>query len=74
MINPKVIYIPTIIVTTNPKFKSMCEEIFGSVDIYIYVYDEKNWEETLKLVDTTSEYCPYKALFSLLIGMSSIMQ
>lgn len=54
---------PTIIVTTNPKFKSMCEEIFGPV-ITIYVYDEKNWEETLLLVDTTSEYALTGAIFS----------
>ena len=43
---------PTVIVTTNPKFKSMCEEIFGPV-ITIYVYDEDNWKETLALVDET---------------------
>ena len=54
---------PTIIVTTNPKFKSMCEEIFGPV-ITIYVYDKKNWEETLELVDTTSEYALTGAIFS----------
>ena len=54
---------PTIIVTTNPKFKSMCEEIFGPV-ITIYVYDEKNWEETLELVDSTSEYALTGAIFS----------
>ena len=52
---------PTIIVTTNPKFKSMCEEIFGPVTLY--VYDKKNWEETLELVDTTSEYA-LQAIFS----------
>ena len=46
---------PTIIVTTNPYFKSMCEEIFGPV-ITIYIYDENKWEETLKIVDNTSEY------------------
>ena len=33
----------------------MCEEIFGPV-ITIYVYDENKWEETLKIVDNTSEY------------------
>ena len=54
---------PTIIVTTNPKFKSMCEEIFGPI-ITIYIYDEENWEETLELVDTTSEYALTGAIFS----------
>ena len=46
---------PTIIKTNNPKFKTMVEEIFGPV-ITIYVYDEKEWEETLELVNNTSEY------------------
>jgi 1-pyrroline-5-carboxylate dehydrogenase len=46
---------PTVIVTTNPQFKSMVEEIFGPV-ITIYVYEEDKYEETLKIVDSTSEY------------------
>ena len=33
----------------------MCEEIFGPV-ITIFVYHEDKWEETLKIVDKTSEY------------------
>lgn len=54
---------PTIIVTTNPKFKTMVEEIFGPV-ITIYVYDENKWEETLELVDNTSEYALTGAILS----------
>lgn len=46
---------PTMIVTTNPHFKSMVEEIFGPV-LTIYVYDETKYEETLTLLDQTSEY------------------
>lgn len=46
---------PTIIVTTDPKFKTMVEEIFGPV-ITIYVYDENKFDETLTLLDETSEY------------------
>lgn len=46
---------PTVIVTTNPKFKTIEEEIFGPV-LTIYVYDENKYEETLRLVDGTSEY------------------
>lgn len=46
---------PTTIVTTNPKFRTMCEEIFGPV-LTIYVYDENKFEETLHLLDETSEY------------------
>jgi|TARA_B110000196_G_scaffold301718_1_gene296070 1-pyrroline-5-carboxylate dehydrogenase len=54
---------PTVVVTTNPKFRTMCEEVFGPL-ITIYVYDEKNWIETLKLVDETSEYALTGAVFS----------
>ena len=54
---------PTIIVTTDPKFKSMCEEIFGPV-ITIFVYAEDKWNDTLKLVDNTSEYALTGAVFS----------
>jgi 1-pyrroline-5-carboxylate dehydrogenase len=46
---------PTTVVTTNPKFRTMCEEIFGPV-LTIYVYDENKFEETLELLDQTSEY------------------
>ena len=54
---------PTIILTTNPKFRTMCEEIFGPV-ITIYVYDKDKFEETLELVDSTSEYALTGAIFS----------
>ena len=46
---------PTTILTDNPKFTTMCEEIFGPV-LTIYLYNPKDWEATLKLVDTTSPY------------------
>ena len=46
---------PTIIETQDPKYTTMCEEIFGPV-LTIYVYDENKFEETLKLVDSTSAY------------------
>ena len=55
---------PTIIVTTNPLFKTMINEIFGPV-ITIYIYDSEKWEETLKLVDSTSEYALTGAIFSI---------
>ena len=54
---------PTIIVTTNPKFKTMVEEVFGPV-MTIYVYDENKWEDTLELVDETSEYALTGAILS----------
>ena len=46
---------PTIIETTDPKYITMSEELFGPV-LTIYVYDENKYEETLKLVDSTSAY------------------
>ena len=45
---------PTTIVTTNPHFKSMVEEIFGPV-LTLYVYDD-SWENICKIVDSTSPY------------------
>jgi 1-pyrroline-5-carboxylate dehydrogenase len=46
---------PTVAVTTNPKFRTMCEEIFGPV-LTIYVYADADYEATMKLLDETSEY------------------
>ena len=46
---------PTVVVTSNPKFRTLCEEIFGPV-LTIYVYDENDFEKTLDLVDGTSDY------------------
>ena len=46
---------PTTIVTTNPKFKTMEDEIFGPV-MTIYVYDDAKFDEALELCDTTSMY------------------
>jgi 1-pyrroline-5-carboxylate dehydrogenase len=46
---------PTVIEALDPKYVTMCEEIFGPV-LTIHVYDEEKFEETLHLVDTTSPY------------------
>jgi 1-pyrroline-5-carboxylate dehydrogenase len=46
---------PTVIEAFDPNYVTMCEELFGPV-LTIYVYDEKKYEETLKLVDSTSGY------------------
>jgi len=46
---------PTVILTKDPKYTTMCTELFGPV-ITIYVYDENDYTETLKLVDQTSDY------------------
>jgi 1-pyrroline-5-carboxylate dehydrogenase len=54
---------PTIIVTTNPKFKSMEEEIFGPV-LTIFVYEDKKLQETINLCNTTSPYGLTGAVFA----------
>lgn len=46
---------PTIIETTDPNYVTMSEELFGPI-LTIFVYDENKYEETLKLVDSTSTY------------------
>lgn len=46
---------PTLVLTTNPEFRTMCEEIFGPV-LTVYVYNPSSYEETLEIVDQTSEY------------------
>ena len=46
---------PTVILTDDPKYVTMREEIFGPV-ITIYLFDDEKFEETLSLVDQTSEY------------------
>ena len=46
---------PTILVTTNPRYVTMCEELFGPV-LTIFVYDADEFEQTLELVDATSVY------------------
>lgn len=54
---------PTVILTTNPKYATMETELFGPV-LTIYIYDDANWKETLKLIDETSEYALTGAVFS----------
>lgn len=53
---------PTAIECSDPKFKTMCEEIFGPV-LSIHVYDEKRLDDTLELCDTTSPYALTGAVF-----------
>ena len=54
---------PTVAVTTDPKSTTMVEEIFGPV-LTIYVYPDAKWNDTLKLVDGTSEYALTGSIFS----------
>ena len=54
---------PTIILTKDPQYVTMCEEIFGPV-LTVYVYQAERFEETLELVDQTSPYALTGAVFS----------
>jgi 1-pyrroline-5-carboxylate dehydrogenase len=53
---------PTLIETTDPKNKLMNEEIFGPV-ITVYVYDDKKFDETVDLVNQTSDYALTGSIF-----------
>ncbi|MGV4413386.1 L-glutamate gamma-semialdehyde dehydrogenase [Chryseobacterium sp. T1] len=54
---------PTVIETTNPQYESMVEEIFGPI-LSVYVYEDADWAETLKLVDSSSPYSLTGSVFS----------
>lgn len=54
---------PTVIVTTNPYFKTMVEEIFGPV-ITIYVYEDEDFEDAIKICERTSPYGLTGAIFA----------
>ncbi len=64
---------PTTIVTTNPKFKTMVEEIFGPV-LTIFVYKDDKFDETLELCNSSTQYALTGAIWSqdrnILIKMS----
>jgi 1-pyrroline-5-carboxylate dehydrogenase len=54
---------PTVIKTTDPKFKTMCEEIFGPV-VTVFIYEDENFESILETVNETSEYALTGAVYS----------
>jgi 1-pyrroline-5-carboxylate dehydrogenase len=54
---------PTVIVTSNPTYRTMCDELFGPV-VTVHVYDESKWLETLDVVDQTSPYALTGAVFA----------
>ncbi len=54
---------PTIIVAKDPKYRTLCDELFGPV-LTLHVYDEAKWNETLDLVDHTSPYALTGAVFA----------
>ncbi len=54
---------PTVILTDNPRYSTMCTELFGPV-VTIYLYEDDQWEETLKEIDGATEYALTGAIFS----------
>lgn len=54
---------PTIIVASDPKYTTMCEELFGPV-LTVYVYEDKDFATILTLVDQTSPYALTGAIFA----------
>ena len=54
---------PTVIVTTNPKYETMCTELFGPI-LTVYIYEDEQWDTVLDLVDQTGEYALTGAIFS----------
>ena len=54
---------PTVIKTEDPDFRLMRDELFGPV-VTAYVYDEKRWDDTLRLVDETGTYALTGAVFA----------
>ncbi|MEP1035567.1 L-glutamate gamma-semialdehyde dehydrogenase [Ekhidna sp.] len=54
---------PTVIEAKDPKYRTMCEEIFGPV-LTVHVYDENKFEQILEVVDQTSPYALTGAIFS----------
>jgi len=54
---------PTVIVAEDPKYRTMCEELFGPV-LTVHVYDAKKYDETLALCDATSDYALTGGIFA----------
>jgi 1-pyrroline-5-carboxylate dehydrogenase len=54
---------PTLVEANEPRYRLLCEEIFGPV-VTAYVYDDSKWGETLEVIDTTSPYALTGAVFA----------
>jgi 1-pyrroline-5-carboxylate dehydrogenase len=54
---------PTLVETDDPRYRLLCEEIFGPV-VTVHVYDDARWSETLRVVDTTTAYALTGAVFA----------
>ncbi|MCZ4242519.1 L-glutamate gamma-semialdehyde dehydrogenase [Pedobacter punctiformis] len=54
---------PTVLVVDDPKYATMCEELFGPV-LTVYVYEDKDFDQILEVIDTTSPYALTGALIA----------
>ena len=54
---------PTVVVTSNSNYDTMNRELFGPL-VTIYIYPDNDWENTLKLIDKTSDYALTGAVYS----------
>ncbi|KAJ5756689.1 hypothetical protein N7533_006232 [Penicillium manginii] len=54
---------PTVYRTSNPRHEIMSQELFGPI-LGVYVYPDAEWEQTLKLIDTTSRYALTGSIFA----------
>ena len=54
---------PTLVETSDPEYRLLCEEIFGPV-VTAFAYDDDRWEDTLRTVDRTSPYALTGAVFA----------
>ncbi|MGQ7852650.1 L-glutamate gamma-semialdehyde dehydrogenase [Pedobacter sp. WC2501] len=54
---------PTVLVVDDPKYTTMCEELFGPV-LSVYVYEDQEFDQILEIIDTTSPYALTGAILS----------
>jgi len=54
---------PTLVETSDPAYRLLCEEIFGPV-LTAYAYPDAQWEQTLDIIDRTSPYALTGAVFA----------
>lgn len=53
---------PTVVEVADPKHALMCDELFGPV-LAVFVYDDADWGQTLRLIDSTSDYALTASIF-----------
>ncbi len=54
---------PTVVLTTNPSFETMTNELFGPI-VTIFIYEDENWENMFKIIDKSTKYALTGAVFA----------